>query len=103
MPRSSCASRPNASPSATWTPRAALPTFDSTVRRLLDRAALAIAADSVGGAERVTEMAVEYAKARTQFGRPIGSFQAVKHRAADMLVDVESLRSAVYYAAWSAE
>src|SRR6266550_315415 len=62
-----------------------------------------IAADSVGGAERVTEMAVEYAKTRTQFGRPIGSFQAVKHRAADMLVDVESLRSAVYYAAWASE
>jgi len=75
----------------------------TSIHRLLDRAALAIAADSVGGAERVTEMAVEYAKARTQFGRPIGSFQAVKHRAADMLVDVESLRSAVYYAAWAAE
>jgi alkylation response protein AidB-like acyl-CoA dehydrogenase len=75
----------------------------SSVHRLLDRAALAIAAESLGGAERVTEMAVEYAKTRTQFGRPIGSFQAVKHRAADMLVDVESLRSAVYYAAWSAE
>jgi len=74
-----------------------------SVHTLLDRAALAIAAESLGGAERVTEMAVEYAKARTQFGRPIGSFQAVKHRAADMLVDVESLRSAVYYAAWSAE
>jgi alkylation response protein AidB-like acyl-CoA dehydrogenase len=75
----------------------------TSVHRLLDRAALAIAAESLGGAERVTEMAVDYAKQRTQFGRPIGSFQAVKHRAADMLVDVESLRSAVYYAAWSAE
>ncbi|HJT37300.1 MAG TPA: acyl-CoA dehydrogenase family protein [Actinomycetota bacterium] len=74
-----------------------------SVHRLLDRAALLIAAESLGGAERVTEMAVEYAKARTQFGRPIGSFQAVKHRAADMLVDVESLRNAVYYAAWAAE
>jgi len=75
----------------------------ASVHRLLDRAALAIAAESLGGAERVTEMAVEYAKARTQFGRPIGSFQAVKHRAADMLVDVESLRNAVYYAAWASE
>jgi len=75
----------------------------SAVDRLLDRAALAIAAESLGGAERVSEMAVEYAKARTQFGRPIGSFQAVKHRAADMLVDVESLRNAVYYASWAAE
>jgi alkylation response protein AidB-like acyl-CoA dehydrogenase len=75
----------------------------ASVHRLLDGAALTIAAESLGGAERVTEMAVDYAKTRTQFGRPIGSFQAVKHRAADMLVDVESLRSAVYYAAWSAE
>ncbi|HEV2685303.1 MAG TPA: acyl-CoA dehydrogenase family protein, partial [Actinomycetota bacterium] len=75
----------------------------ASVQRLLDRAALAIAAESLGGAERVTEMAIDYAKARTQFGRPIGSFQAVKHRAADMLVDVESLRNAVYYAAWAAE
>jgi alkylation response protein AidB-like acyl-CoA dehydrogenase len=74
-----------------------------SVHRLLDRAALCIAAESLGGAERVTEMAVEYAKSRTQFGRPIGSFQAVKHRAADMAVDVESLRAAVYFAAWSAE
>ena len=75
----------------------------ASVHRLLDRAALAIAAESLGGAERVTEIAVEYAKARTQFGRPIGSFQAVKHRSADMLVDVESLRNAVYYASWAAE
>lgn len=79
------------------------PSDMSSVHRLLDRAALALAAESLGGAERVTEMAVDYAKARAQFGRPIGSFQAVKHRAADMLVDVESLRSAVYYAAWAAE
>jgi len=75
----------------------------AAVHRLLDRAALCIAAESLGGAERVTEMAVEYAKSRTQFGRPIGSFQAVKHRAADMAVDVESLRAAVYFAAWAAE
>ena len=75
----------------------------AAVHRLLDRAASCIAAESLGGAERVTEMAVEYAKSRTQFGRPIGSFQAVKHRAADMAVDTESLRAAVYFAAWSAE
>ncbi|MGZ4210754.1 MAG: acyl-CoA dehydrogenase family protein [Actinomycetota bacterium] len=75
----------------------------TSIHRLLDRAALAIAAESLGGAERVTEITVDYAKSRTQFGRPIGSFQAVKHRAADMLVDVESLRSAVYYAAWAQE
>ena len=46
-------------------------------------------------------MAVEYAKERVQFGRPIGSFQAIKHRCADMLVDVEGMRSAVYHAAWA--
>ena len=45
-------------------------------------------------------MAVEYAKDRVQFGRPIGSFQAVKHRCADMLVDVEGMRSSAYWAAW---
>ena len=45
-------------------------------------------------------MTVQYAKDRVQFGRPIGSFQAIKHRCADMLVDVEGMRSAVYYAAW---
>ncbi len=45
-------------------------------------------------------MAVDYAKERQQFGRPIGSFQAVKHRCADMLVDVEGMRSTVYWAAW---
>ena len=48
----------------------------------------------------VLDMAVEYAKDRVQFGRPIGSFQAVKHRCADMLVDVEGMRSTVYWAAW---
>jgi alkylation response protein AidB-like acyl-CoA dehydrogenase len=57
----------------------------------------------LGGAERVLELSVEYAKQRVQFDRPIGSFQAVKHRAADMLLQVESLRSAVYYAAWAVE
>ena len=50
--------------------------------------------------QRVLDLTVEYAKDRVQFGRPIGSFQAVKHRCADMLVDVEGMRSAVYYAAW---
>jgi alkylation response protein AidB-like acyl-CoA dehydrogenase len=73
------------------------------VRRILDRAAVALSAEMLGGAERVLELSVEYAKERVQFDRPIGSFQAVKHRAADMLLDVESLRSAVYYAAWAVE
>jgi alkylation response protein AidB-like acyl-CoA dehydrogenase len=73
------------------------------VRRILDRAAVALSAEMLGGAERVLELSVEYAKERVQFDRPIGSFQAVKHRAADMLLEVESLRSAVYYAAWAVE
>jgi alkylation response protein AidB-like acyl-CoA dehydrogenase len=67
---------------------------------LTDRAAVAASAEMLGAAARVLEMTVEYAKDRQQFGRPIGSFQAVKHRCADMLVDVEGMRSAVYYAAW---
>jgi alkylation response protein AidB-like acyl-CoA dehydrogenase len=57
----------------------------------------------LGCAERATELGVGYAKEREQFSRPIGSFQAVKHRAADMHVEVESLRNAVYYAAWAIE
>jgi alkylation response protein AidB-like acyl-CoA dehydrogenase len=69
------------------------------VPRMLERAAIALAAEQVGGAQRVLDMAVDYAKDRVQFGRPIGSFQAIKHRCADMLVDVESARSTVYHAA----
>jgi alkylation response protein AidB-like acyl-CoA dehydrogenase len=67
---------------------------------LLDRAAAFTCAEMLGGASRVLDMAVEYAKDRVQFGRPIGSFQAVKHRCADMLVDVEGMRSTSYWAAW---
>jgi alkylation response protein AidB-like acyl-CoA dehydrogenase len=65
----------------------------------LDVAAIAQAAEQLGGAQRALDMAVEYAKVRHQFGRPIGSFQAIKHRCADLLLEVESLRSAVQYAA----
>src|SRR5580692_11472968 len=65
----------------------------------LDVAAIALAAEQLGGAQRALDMAVEYAKIRQQFGRPIGSFQAIKHRCADLLLEVESLRSAVQYAA----
>jgi alkylation response protein AidB-like acyl-CoA dehydrogenase len=67
--------------------------------RALDVAAIALAAEQLGGAQRALDMAVEYAKIRQQFGRPIGSFQAIKHRCADLLLEVESLRSAVSYAA----
>jgi alkylation response protein AidB-like acyl-CoA dehydrogenase len=55
----------------------------------------------LGASARVLDLSVEYAKERVQFGRPIGSFQAIKHRCADMLVDVEGMRSAVYHAAWA--
>jgi alkylation response protein AidB-like acyl-CoA dehydrogenase len=67
--------------------------------RVLDVAAIALAAEQLGGAQRALDMAVEYSKVRHQFGRPIGSFQALKHRMADLLLEVESLRSAVIYAA----
>jgi alkylation response protein AidB-like acyl-CoA dehydrogenase len=69
---------------------------------LLDRAATLVSAEMLGAAERVLTMAVDYAKDRVQFGKPIGSFQAVKHMLADALVDVEGMRSTVYYAAWCA-
>jgi alkylation response protein AidB-like acyl-CoA dehydrogenase len=68
----------------------------AAVSRTLHRACIALAAEQVGGAARCLEMSVEYAKVRTQFQRPIGSFQAIKHKCADMLVDVESARSASY-------
>ncbi|MFZ1862855.1 MAG: acyl-CoA dehydrogenase family protein [Polyangiales bacterium] len=64
----------------------------------LDLARIALAAEQVGAAEKTLDMSVEYAKVRTQFGRPIGSFQAIKHKCADMLTMVESARSAAFYA-----
>jgi alkylation response protein AidB-like acyl-CoA dehydrogenase len=70
--------------------------------RALDLAAIALAAEELGGAQRCLDMSVEYARVRYQFGRPIGSFQAIKHKCADMLLQVESARSAAQYAAWSA-
>jgi alkylation response protein AidB-like acyl-CoA dehydrogenase len=86
--------------------------FDGTPARRLggreavslvtDRAAAFVSAEMLGAADRVLTMAVEYAKDRVQFGKPIGSFQAVKHMLADALVDVEGMRSTVYYAAWCA-
>ena len=69
---------------------------------VLPRARVALAAEQMGGAAAVLESAVAYAKGRVQFGVPIGSFQAVKHRCADMLVDYESARSVAQYAAWAA-
>lgn len=66
---------------------------------VLDLAAVALAAEQVGGSQEVLEAAVQYAKDRVQFGRPIGSFQAIKHRCADMLVSTEFAKSAAYGAA----
>jgi len=69
----------------------------------LDIAAICLANEMVGGAERLRESAVEYAKMRVQFGRAIGSFQSLQHKAADMLLDVELAKSAAYYAAAAAD
>ena len=71
------------------------------LERLLDVACVAIAAESQGGAERALELAVDYSKVREQFGRPIGSFQAVKHMAAECLAEIEPSRSLLWYAAWA--
>jgi alkylation response protein AidB-like acyl-CoA dehydrogenase len=73
---------------------------DAAVDELLDRGAVGTAAQLLGGASAMLEAATEYAKNRQQFGRPIGSFQAIKHHCADMLVDVECMRSVLYWAAW---
>ena len=70
---------------------------------VLWRACVALAAESTGIAQRTLDMAVEYAKDRKQFGRPIGSYQAVSHRCAQMLLETENSRSAVYGAAWAAD
>jgi len=72
------------------------------ILRTLDQAAIALANEMVGGAQALFDAAVNYAKLRVQFGRTIGSFQAIKHRLADMLLDVELAKSAAYYAAQAA-
>jgi alkylation response protein AidB-like acyl-CoA dehydrogenase len=74
----------------------------AALSKTLDQAAVALANEGVGGAQFVLDQSVEYAKVRVQFGRPIGSFQAIKHKCADMLLEVESGKSAAYYAAWAA-
>ncbi len=72
------------------------------ILRTLDQAAIALANEMVGGAQALFDSAVNYAKLRVQFGRTIGSFQAIKHKLADMLLDVELAKSAAYYAAQAA-
>jgi alkylation response protein AidB-like acyl-CoA dehydrogenase len=87
------------------TPARRISSGDATegLERALTRTLTALAAEQLGGAQRVLEMATEYAKTRLQFGRPIGSYQAIKHKCADMLVEVEFARSAAYNAAFSDE
>ena len=106
------AGRPDAVPVMDRTRELGVLRFDGTPARrlgdkdaaelLLDRAATLAAAEMLGAADRVLSMAVDYAKDRVQFGKPIGSFQAIKHMLADALVDVEGMRSTSYYAAWCA-
>jgi alkylation response protein AidB-like acyl-CoA dehydrogenase len=68
---------------------------------LLRMGAVGAAAEMLGAARRCLDMAVEYAKVREQFGQPIGSFQAIRHKCAEMLLEVENSHAAVYYAAWA--
>jgi alkylation response protein AidB-like acyl-CoA dehydrogenase len=79
-----------------------LPDREGGVRCAIDRALVIIAAEMVGGAEACLESSVGYATQRVQFGKPIGVHQAIKHKCADMLFGVESVRSIAYYAAWAA-
>lgn len=74
---------------------------DPQAKRLRDAALVLIAADALGGAQRVTDMSVEYARTREQFGQPIGRFQGLKHQLAHMALDVEPARALVWYAAYA--
>jgi alkylation response protein AidB-like acyl-CoA dehydrogenase len=71
-----------------------------TLSETIDRGKVMLAGEMMGGAQKVLEMTVDYAKVRVQFGRPIGSFQAVQHKCANMMIDVEGAKSAAYYASW---
>jgi alkylation response protein AidB-like acyl-CoA dehydrogenase len=75
----------------------------ANLARAFDIATAALAAELVGGMQRTLDITVEYAKTRKQFGKPIGMFQAVQHQCADMYLETESARSAVYYAGWALE
>jgi alkylation response protein AidB-like acyl-CoA dehydrogenase len=84
-------------------PEATLPSGAEDYFPVFLRACVALAAESTGVAQRALEMSVAYAKDRQQFGRPIGAYQAVSHRCAQMLLETENSRSAVYGAAWAAD
>jgi len=71
------------------------------LEQVLDHAKVALCAEMAGGARKVLELSVEYARQREQFGQPIGRFQAIQHKCADMLVKTEGIKSAAYYAAWA--
>jgi acyl-CoA dehydrogenase len=77
------------------------PLHDGNIRRLLDHAAVPMAFEQVGNAQAALDMANAYAKERFAFGRPIGSFQGIKHKLADMYIQVELARSNAYYGAWA--
>jgi alkylation response protein AidB-like acyl-CoA dehydrogenase len=81
------------------TPATSLGAAPAPIARTIQQAAILLANEMVGGAERLREDSLAYAQMRMQFGRPIASFQSLKHKAADMLVDVELAKSAAYYAA----
>lgn len=74
---------------------------DPLVQRIHDAALILIAADALGGAQHCTDVSVEYAKSREQFGQPIGKFQGIKHQLAHMALDVEPARALVWYAAYA--
>jgi alkylation response protein AidB-like acyl-CoA dehydrogenase len=73
----------------------------SVLDEILRRGAVGSAAAMLGAARRCLDLSVEYAKVREQFGQPIGSFQAIRHRCAEMLLEVENAHAATYYAAWA--
>ncbi|MBW2028964.1 MAG: acyl-CoA/acyl-ACP dehydrogenase [Deltaproteobacteria bacterium] len=74
---------------------------ETVLGSVLNRINVAYALDMVGGGQKVLDIGVEYAKTRIQFGQPIGAFQAIKHKAAELLMEIEGARSIVYYAAWA--
>jgi len=84
-------------------PEDTMPAAEAEYHPVFFRLCVALASESTGVARRTMEMAVSYAKDRQQFGRPIGSYQAVSHRCAQMLLETENARSAVYGAAWAAD
>ena len=75
--------------------------FDASWRWIVDRVLLALSAENAGGAEAILSRTVDYAKQRIQFGKPIASYQAIKHKCADMLMKVESAKALTYYCAWA--